>query len=83
MLKRVEQLSAVTFRTSLEGRSTRSVGRESLGVKRSIRVQAIRAPREVAVEAYFAKHSVARARALTAEILKRACGTLSSGEVEQ
>ena len=31
VLKRVEQLSAVTFRTSLEGRSTRSVGRESLG----------------------------------------------------
>jgi hypothetical protein len=31
VLKRVEQLSAVTFHTSLEGRSTRSVGRESLG----------------------------------------------------
>jgi hypothetical protein len=29
-LKRVEHLSAVTFRTSLEGRSTRSVGRELL-----------------------------------------------------
>jgi hypothetical protein len=40
VLKRVEQLSAVTFRTSLEGRSTRSVGRESHGVKRSVRVQA-------------------------------------------
>ena len=37
MLKRVEHLSAVTFRTSLEGRSTRSVGRESLGLKRSVR----------------------------------------------
>jgi len=31
VLKRVEPFSAVTFRTSLEGRSTRSVGRESLG----------------------------------------------------
>jgi hypothetical protein len=30
VLKRVEQLSAVTFRTSLERRPTRSVGRESL-----------------------------------------------------
>jgi hypothetical protein len=32
--KRVEHLSAVTLPTSLEGRSTRSVGRESLGLKR-------------------------------------------------
>ena len=32
VLKRVEQSSAVTFRTSLEGRSTRSGGRELLDV---------------------------------------------------
>jgi hypothetical protein len=44
VLKRVEHLSAVTFRTSLEVRSTRSGGRELLGVKRSVRVQAFTCP---------------------------------------
>jgi hypothetical protein len=45
--KHVELLRAVTFRASLEGRSTRSVGRESLGLKRSVRVQAFTCPRSL------------------------------------
>jgi len=39
-LKGIELIIPVTFRTSLVGRSTHSVGRESLGLKRSVRVQA-------------------------------------------
>src|SRR5260370_4107150 len=47
-LKGIEPLSPVTFRTSLEGRSTRSVVREALGVKRSVRVQAFTCSRSLA-----------------------------------
>jgi len=39
-LKGIELVIPVIFRTSLVGRSTRSVGRESFGVKRSVRVGA-------------------------------------------
>jgi hypothetical protein len=43
-LKGVEHYPEVTFRTSLEGRSTRSVGRELLDLKRSVRVHAFTCP---------------------------------------
>jgi hypothetical protein len=36
----LDSLRVVTFRTSLEWRSAGSVGRESVGLKRSVRVQA-------------------------------------------
>ena len=53
------------------------------GAKRGLQLELPINPRELAVEAYFAKHTVARDRVLTAEIRKRSCGKLARKEVEQ